>query len=83
MPTRTTRSQVTFAKSFALPELDHPLPAGIYEIDTDEEVVEGNEHTTYVRVATLLRVHGLGSTRTVTIDPDSLAAAVRLDAAEN
>jgi hypothetical protein len=42
---RTTRSQVTFARPFTLAEMDAPLPPGTYDVDTDEEVIEGNERT--------------------------------------
>jgi hypothetical protein len=79
MVTRTTRSQVTFHTSFALPELDGPLPPGTYDIDTDEEVIEGNERTVYIRTATLIQIRGLGTTRTVTIDPSGLSAALQKD----
>lgn len=77
---RTTRSQVTFDKSFRLAELDDPLPAGTYDIDTDEEVIEGNERTIYVRTATMIHVHRIGSTRTVTINPAQLAVALQKEA---
>ena len=76
MPIRTTRTQVTFKAPFSLPELDGLQPAGTYDVDTDEECIEGNEHTVYLRVATILQVHSLGSTRFVTIDPAGLEAAL-------
>lgn len=76
---RTTRSQVTFNKPFQLAELDAPLSPGTYEIDTDEEVIEGNERTVYVRTATMIHVRRIGSTRTVTINPSGLAAALQHD----
>ena len=80
MAIRTTRTQVTFGKPFQLPELEGPLPAGTYNIDTDEEVIEGNERTIYIRTATFIHVHGLGTTRSVTIDPSGLLDAAKLDA---
>jgi hypothetical protein len=79
MAIRTTRSRVTFNASFALPELDDPLPAGTYDIDTDEDVIEGNERTVYIRTATLIHIRGRGTTCTVTIDPSGLAAALQKD----
>lgn len=82
MPIRTTRTHVTFNGPFGLAEIDGQLPAGTYDIDTDEEVIEGNERTVYVRTATLIHVRGLGTTRTVTIDPSGLAAALRNDSRE-
>ncbi len=77
---RTTRSQVTFSGPLMLPELDAPLPPGTYDVDTDEEVIEGNERTVYLRIATVIYVRGVGSTRTVTIHPSVLAAALQRDA---
>lgn len=79
MPIRTIRSQVTFTGPFNLAEVGNELPAGTYNVDTDEEVIEGNERTVYVRVATLLHVHSLGSTRAVTVDPEALEAALERD----
>jgi len=54
MAMRTTRSKVTFTASFNLPELEAPQPAGTYKVETDEEIVEGNERIVYIRRATLL-----------------------------
>lgn len=79
MEIRTTRSKATFAAPFRLPEVEEVLPAGTYEIETDEQVIEGNEHTVFVRMATLLRVDIGGTSRTITISPDSLAAALEND----
>jgi hypothetical protein len=77
---RTTRSQATFLAPFALPELDGPQPAGVYDVDTDEEIIEGNERTVYVRVATLLYLETGAATRIVTIDSIGLQAALAQDA---
>lgn len=81
MVIRTTRKQVTFKAPFSLPELDGLQPAGTYDVEIDEEVIEGNERTVYVRVATLLYIRSLGSTRTVTIDAGGLEDALGRDAA--
>lgn len=54
MAVRTTRTQVSFSAPFSLPEVDELLPEGTYDIETDEEVHQGNERTVCVRVATLL-----------------------------
>lgn len=79
MPIRTTRKQVSFRSPFRLAEIDGELAAGIYDVDTDEEAIEGNERTVFIRVATLIYLKGLGSTRTVTIDPAGLEAALEKD----
>lgn len=81
MAIRTSRTQVTFCAPFSLPELDGVHPAGTYDIEIDEEAIEGNERTVYVRVATLLIIHSPGSTRIVTIEPSGLATALERDAA--
>lgn len=83
MAIRTTRSQVTFRNPITLPEVDGPLAAGTYDIDTDEEVIEGNERTIYVRTATLIHVRTPGKTRTLTVDPHSLEAALQMDAVQS
>jgi hypothetical protein len=77
---RTTRSQATFVAPFTLPELDGPQPAGTYDVETDEEIIEGNERTVYVRVATLLYLESGAETRIVTVDPQGLQAALARDA---
>jgi hypothetical protein len=77
---RTTRSEVTFTASFNLPELEAPQPAGTYKVETDEEIVEGNERTVYIRWATLLYLTNGGSTSIISVDPTSLAAALARDA---
>lgn len=79
MAIRTTRSQVTFKAPFTLAEVDGLQPAGTYDVDTDEEVIEGNERTVYVRVATLIHLRNGGTTQTVTVDPKGLQAALALD----
>lgn len=56
-------------------------PAGTYEIETDEEGIEGNGPTVFRRVATLLILKEPGRTRTITIDPAGLQAALVEDRA--
>lgn len=79
MALRTTRSSVTFKAPFRLSAWNDLLPAGRYDIDTEEEAVEGNERTVYVRVATLLYVRTTGMVQTVSIDPKELQAAFDMD----
>lgn len=83
MATRTTRSQVTFNNPFVLAEVDGPLAAGIYDIDTDEEIFEGNDRTVYVRTATVIQIRKPGMTRAVTIDPSGLASALQRDVVQS
>lgn len=79
MVLRTTRSSVTFAFPFRLEAFDELLPAGSYDIDMEEEGIEGNERTVYVRVATLLYLRTMVRVETVTIDPTDLQRAVDAD----
>lgn len=81
MALRTTRSSITFKAPFHLSALEDALPAGTYEIDTEEEIVEGNERTVYVRVATLLHLRTPGKVQIVTIDPNELQSALAADGA--
>jgi len=77
---RTTRSTVTFHAPFTLNPVVGELPAGTYDIEVDEEDTIVGERTVYCRVATLLLVHGRGTTRTVKVDPKQLEAALHADA---
>ena len=55
------------------------MPAGTYAVDTEEEGVEGNEHTIYRRVATTLLVETPGRIEHRLVDPQALDAAVESD----
>lgn len=76
---RTTRSSVCFHAPFCLSGFDAALPAGDYEIDTEERIIEGNERTVYVRVATLLYLRSTGMLQIVTVDPKELESALLKD----
>lgn len=79
MTIRTTKITVTFRSPFRVKGMSEQHPAGTYEIETDEEAIEGNDRTVYRRIATLLILKDAGQTRTVTIDPTSLEAALAAD----
>jgi hypothetical protein len=60
------------------------LPAGGYEVVTDEELIEGLSFPVYRRVATTMLVPAQsyqGSVELMTVDPLKLAAAQDRDAA--
>jgi hypothetical protein len=80
MTTRTTHKTVTFANSFALDEIDGILPAGAYEVDTDEELIGDVSVLAYRRVATMIHVHRDGATQVFRIDPTELDARLMRDA---
>ncbi len=84
MLTRTTRETVTFRSPFSLKGVGRLLPAGNYEVVTDEEMIEGLSFPVYRRVATTMLVPAqscLGSLEMLAVDPPSLAAAKDRDAA--
>ena len=84
MAIRTHRETVTFHRPFSLEGIDRPLPAGSYEVMTDEELIEGLSFPVYRRVATTILVPAAslqGSVEMLTIGPAGLAAALDRDAA--
>jgi hypothetical protein len=84
MTIRTTKQKVTFAHPFLLQGIDRTLPAGEYDVVTDEELVEGLSFPVYRRVSTMMFVpalsHRASSVEMVTIDPAALQAARDRDA---
>jgi hypothetical protein len=54
MLTRSRRTTVVFTRPFTLAGLDHPQPAGTYEVETEEELLEGLSFPAYRRVATTI-----------------------------
>ncbi len=83
MTIRTSQRTVTFRRPFTLSELDEIQPAGIYVIDTDEELLEGISFPVYRRVSTYIHLHAKagrpGVTETLCVDPDDLDAALLRD----
>jgi hypothetical protein len=82
MPTRTHRETVVFHSSFSLEGVGRLLPAGSYEVATDEELIEGLSFPVYRRVATMMFVPAQsfrGSVEMLAIDPIDLAAAIERD----
>ena len=79
---RTTRKTVTFGKPFSLEGVGRILPAGSYEVITDEELIEGLSFPVYRRVATMMLVPGQSrqaSVEMLSLDPHDLAAAMDRD----
>ena len=76
---RTTRSTVTFAHPFVLDRSTGELPAGNYEIETDEDEIIASDRTAYRRAAVYFYVESPGSTRMLVIDPDQLDSALERD----
>lgn len=84
MSTRTTRQTVKFRNPFSLDGVGRMLPAGDYEVVTDEELIEGLSFPVYRRVATTITVPTRsyrGAVEVLTVDPLNLAAAKDRDMA--
>jgi hypothetical protein len=83
MSTRTSRKTVTFGRPFSLAGVGRTLPAGSYDVVTDEELIEGLSFPAYRRLATMMLVpaqSGRGSSvEMLTVDPLELAAAQERD----
>ena len=83
MSIRTTRKIVEFSNPFSIEGIGRVLPAGSYDIVTDEELIEGLSFPVYRRVATMIlaytRSSPVPSTERLTIDPRDLAAAIERD----
>lgn len=84
MTMRTSRHRVTFTRPFTLHGIVGDQPAGTYDVETDEELVEGLSFPVYRRVATTVFLPsvpgGTVSGQMAAIDPLELEAAQRRDA---
>ena len=80
MTTRTRRETVSFARPFRISGIDRQLPAGAYEVITDEEMIEGLSFASFRRVATMIMVPRGSAMEMISIDPADLGDAQRLDA---
>lgn len=82
----TTRSEVEFRKSFRLPGIAEPQPAGRYSVELDEQPVEELSLPAYRRTAAWIDLTDpcapLGSSERVWVDPQALDAALKRDAAD-
>lgn len=87
MTTRTTETTVKFARPFTLRGFDEVLPAGAYNVETDEELLESLSFPVYRRTLTVLHLPATsdqpGVKRTISIDPNELDAALKRDAMED
>jgi len=84
MTIRSRQETVTFKHAFQIRGVDRPLPAGAYEVITDEEMIEGLSFPSYRRVATMIMVPAAqsrgSSMEMVSIGSVDLADAQRIDA---
>ena len=79
MATRTTRKAVTFTRPFSLTGVDGIQPAGIYDVDTDEDLIDDLSFLAYRRVATMIHLQKDGASQVFPIDPVELDARLLRD----
>jgi hypothetical protein len=80
--TRTKRSKLIFGRAFQLKGVDRLLPAGQYELVSDEELIEGLSFPAYRRVASWIMAPSKGcASEMLTVDPGDVAAAHERDLA--
>jgi len=81
--TRTTVTTVTFKRPFVLGDFDEMQPAGVYRMETDEELLEGISFPAYRRTLTMIHLHASprhpGRTQMLDINPADLEAALERD----
>jgi hypothetical protein len=84
MTTRSRRETVHFKHPFRIKGIDRLLPAGGYEVITDEEMIEGLSFASFRRVATMIMVPGAAphtsSMEMISIGSVDLSDAQREDA---
>jgi len=77
---RTKRSIVRFAAPFSLSGMDGVQQPGDYNVDHDEEEIEGISWLAYRRVGTFIHLPAIGSnsrsSTMVAVDPSELEAAL-------
>jgi hypothetical protein len=87
MTVRTTSRTVTFTHPFNLSGMDEVQPAGIYTVETDEELLQTLSVPAYRRISTLMRLParaaGTMQTQIIEINPLELAAVLARDAQPN
>ena len=78
------REVVTFKHPFLIRGIDRLLPAGDYEVVTDDEAIDGLSFAAFRRVATMIMVPAKDSRglamEMISIGPGDLADAQRIDA---
>jgi hypothetical protein len=83
MLTRSRRTTIVFRRPFVIKGLDRQ-PAGTYDVETEEELLEGLSFPAYRRVSTTLmrRAQTPGTLlQALTVDPAELEKALAADRA--
>jgi hypothetical protein len=83
MTMRSRRETITFRHPFRIEGVDRLLPAGAYEVITDEEMIEGLSFASFRRVATMIMVPAASRSSAmemISISSIALSDAQRIDA---
>jgi hypothetical protein len=87
MTMRSRRETINFKHPFQIKGIDRLLPAGAYEVITDEETIEGLSFVVFRRVATMIMVPAAAprssTMEMVSISSIDLADAQRIDASSS
>jgi hypothetical protein len=82
MLTRSQRTTIVFRRPFAVKGLDRPQPASTYDVETEEELLEGLSFPAYRRVSTTItprcQVPGM-VLQAQLVDPAELEKALAAD----
>jgi hypothetical protein len=82
MLTRSQRTTIVFRRPFVMKSLDRPQPAGTYDVETEEELLEGLSFPAYRRVSTTItpRAQTPGTVlQALLVDPAELEKAQAAD----
>lgn len=80
---RTSKTKITFNSPFVLTDSDHTFPAGVYDLETDEELLPGLSFQAYRRVASRIHIPAdpdhKGTSHTFVLNPSELDLALERD----
>jgi len=82
MTVRTTSRTVTFLHPFILDGFAREVPAGSYQVETEEELMDTVLSLAWKRASTVIRLRTATGTQDVFIDPEQLNAALLNDRAQ-
>ena len=77
--TRVTRRTITFRHPARVEGIDEILPAGAYEVDTDEETVDAISFLAWRRIRATVLVPNGGTTRAYAVDATDLEESLKRD----
>lgn len=87
MTVRTRTKTITFVRPFVLSGMDEVLPAGDYQVETDEKLIEGVSFLAYRRVSVRIYLPSPGGnpalTRIVVLPPGAFDATLLEASAKN